>query len=747
MRLIIVFFLCMASHVLIAQAIKGVVRDGDTSEPIEGAQVYWEGTGTGVTTSHDGSFTLIRPAEAGILVVAYIGYVPSRLDGDHMPDNIEIELKAISGPSVIIESEIRSQEMNLLNAQKFQTLTEKELCKAACCSLSESFETNASVDASFTDAITGTRQIKMLGLDGRYTQIMFDNIPSVRGLSSIFGLGYLPGPWVREISITKGAGSVAAGYESITGQINVAHKADEMKEGFFINGYAGTQGRFELNAIRRIDVSTRWNSVIMAHGSMSRQRFDMNRDGFLDNPLFYNGIIRNEWKYTGLRGMRGEYAVVYSRHLNTSGQVEYDPKSDLRQTLWGVDTQTDRVDLTAKTGYVFQGEGERSVGSQVNVTWHNQQGNYGLRNYAGRQSSARVNLMYSSEPIASLKTLSGITYQFDQYAESLDSSNFDRREVVPGVYTEVTWNHRDRLSLIGGLRGDWHNVYGFLFTPRFHGRWSLTEKFSIKVSAGKGYRSPNLIMDNVGMLASNRVIRIIPGGAEWPFGLKMEEAWTTGVVVARKFKLWYRDASVSVDLYRTSFVNQIVTDWEVPGEMRFYNLKGESWSNSFQAELQCSPVKRMDARIAWRLLDARTTYSDQLLPRPLVARHRFFLNVAYETRKSERGGKWVFDATAKWLGRQRLPSTFANSHEFMMHSWAPAYWIFNAQIARHFGKQMECYIGCENLGNFMIMNPVISAENPSDPRFDASLVWGPVFGRMGYVGFRMRLVGKEPQNK
>jgi len=737
---VIVLLLCTGGLASYAQELRGKIMDSGTGDILVGAVLMWEGSSVGTTTDQGGNFQLERVKDTRVLICRFVGYLEKRVAVSDQESYLEIGMEPDSmGPEVIVEAELKAQELNLLDAQKFQTLSEKELCKAACCSLSESFETNASVDASFTDAVTGTRQIKMLGLDGKYSQVLFDNIPSVRGLASIYGLSYLPGPWVREIAIVKGAGSVIAGYESITGQINVSHKSSEMKERVFVNSYAGSQGRYEFNLVARNDMTPKWGTVFLAHTSMAQSRFDMNRDGFLDNPLFYNTILRNEWKYTGSRGLRGEYAVVYSNHQNTSGQYDFDPRDEIRSRLWGVNTTTNRAEFSAKTGFVFPEKQWKSFGSQISLTWHNHGGQYGRRLYDGEQRSARVNLLYASEITEELRFTSGVSYTHDEYYEQLNNAVFDRSEIVGGAFTELTWNKGDRLSAVGGLRADYHNVYGQLFTPRLHVRWSITDLTSLKLAAGKGYRSPNLIMDHVGVLGTNRNILIAGSNTEWPFGLDMEESWTLGAVLAKKFKIFYRDAAFTVDFYRSSFVRQIVADWETPTELRFYNLTGQSWSNSTQAELQWSPIKRMEWRIAYRWLDARTTYGDRLLQRPLVAGHRFFTNIAYETRKSEKGSKWVFDATARWLGRQRLPSTFQNPEPFRLHAWGNAYWIFNAQVAHHFSERFEVYVGGENLGNFFIMDPIVSPGNPDSPLFDASMVWGPVFGRMGYVGLRWRI--------
>ncbi|MCC6601166.1 MAG: TonB-dependent receptor [Crocinitomicaceae bacterium] len=739
MKAVLLALVIGVSGWLHGQTVSGKVTDAATNEPLQGALIFCPGTSAGVYSSGDGSYDLRVPEGADKIVFAYVGY-----KGDTIPYTGQLSLDIALYPTdnistVVIEGENKSTEINLLDAQKFQVLSEKELCKAACCNLSESFETNASIDASFTDAITGTRQIKMLGLEGRYTQILFDNIPSVRGLASIYGLSYVPGSWVKEISISKGAGSVISGYESITGQINVAHKSREMKERIFINAYLGSQGRAETNVVLRKPVGKLWSSSLMLHGAMSQKRFDMNDDGFLDNPLFRNVIVRNDWSLIDPGGLRGDYTVSYHHIENVSGQFNYSPSDRMTSQLWGVNTETDRAELVAKTGYVFEKSEGSSLGSQVSVNLHNQSGKYGLRSYQGKQLNARVKLLFASQLGRMVKYTAGLSYVYDDYDEQLDSLVFDRIEKVPGAFAEFSINHRDRLMIITGGRMDHHNSYGWLFTPRLHVRYSIDDRTSIKISGGRGYRSPNLLMDNVGLFASNRKLQIERPDVRLPYGLNMEDAWNYGIVFARKFKLNHRDGSISADIYRTDFVNMIVTDWETAGEISFYNLRGKSYSNNIQLEAQVSPVKRLELRFAYRWLDTKTDYSSQRLMRPLVAANRFFFNAAFSTRESDKGSKWMFDVTAKWLGRQRLPFTGSNPESYRLPGWSNSYWLFNAQVSRHFNSRVEVYVGGENLSGFIQRNPIISPNDPSGQYFDASMIWGPVFGQMGYVGLRWRI--------
>jgi outer membrane receptor for ferrienterochelin and colicins len=756
----------MLSGIIANAQLRGVVVDKSSQEVLPSAVVIWEGTRLGTTTNEQGEFSISIPPEAKSIIIAMIGYVSDTLlyKGENF---VRVELLAINtstaGANVIGDK--AATRMTMRNPQNFQVIDKKELCKAACCNLSESFETNASIDATFADAITGTKQIKMLGLDGKYTQIMFDNIPAVRGLASTYGLTYVPGPWINSIYIAKGIGSVTSGFESMTGQINVAHKSPDTAERLHINLYGGNAGRMELNVVWRPSMrqnnpdgaqgskrrSIHFQPVFLVHGAYSSLRFDHNKDGFLDNPLFSNLLLRNEWHLESEKGLGGQYTISYMHLTNTAGKRDYDPKDEIRSKLWGVDMTTDRYEFSGKTGFVFSEKEWKSFGSQVNVSWQDQNGKYGFREYSGQQLSARVNLLFASRIINdNHKITSGASYQFDDYREriyfksippvSLSSQNLNRREMVPGVFGEYTLNWKEKCAVIAGIRADYHNIYKLFFTPRLHVRYSFNELSTIKLVAGKGYRTANILMDNVGMLASNRDIILQGNDPKGIYGMKMESAWNFGLIYSKKFKLNHRDGTLSIDAYRTQFVNQVVMDMEQPEEVRFYNLNGKSYSNSAQAEFHWSPARRLEWRLAYRWLEVKTDYTSGLLDKPLLNKHRAFTNLAFSTKEKSRGSLWRFDGTLQWVSSKRIPHTEHQDHDAGDGStYSQDYFQLNAQVTYVIRKDFEIYIGGENLTNFMVHNPIISAENPDSQSFDGSLIWGPVFGRMGYVGLRWSL--------
>ncbi|MFM7731643.1 MAG: TonB-dependent receptor domain-containing protein [Flavobacteriales bacterium] len=741
------------------QGVSGVVY-GDlqgVQERLPGAILVWENTRSGTATNLGGEFHIGRPPGASRLIASYLGFKNDTITCSLNDSVIIFHLKADADlDPLILREEITSTRMAMRDPQYFQVLGEKELCKAACCNLSESFETNASVDATYTDAVTGVKQIRMLGLEGIYSQLLFDNLPAARGLAAISGLSYIPGPWVKSIYIGKGAGSVTNGWESMTGQINVALKNPENAEHLQLNAYSGSGGRNELNIVwnplkededHHEHGEKEWHlrPILLAHGAYSNLRTDMNDDRFMDNPTFQNLSIRNEWLLESHSGISATANAQYTSQQNISGQLNYKLPIFTLYPLWGITVNTQRIDANAKLGYVFKDKPWKSIGSQWTWYKHHADGNYGFRNYTGQENYARANMLFASR-IANdkHKFVLGVSAVINRIGETVTPTNpilqhafiIDRTEKTYGASAEYTWEPSPATMLIAGMRADENNIYGLLLSPRIHIRHAWNDFITTKLSAGKGYRSPVIFMDHVGVLASNREI-IIQGDAQGGIqGLRMEESWNYGINTIFRGKLNHRDATLSVDAFRTQFVQQVVTDLETAGVVSFYNLNGSSISNSFQVEGQWSPWRRFDVRLAYRWLDVRSQYTSGMLFKPLLNKHRAFTNLAYETKSNSKGRNFRFDMTAQWISRKRIPLTAAHHEGASVRTASDAYWQIMAQATWVVKKNFEIYLGGENLTNFMVHDAILFADATYDSNFDASLIWGPVFGRMGYVGLR-----------
>ena len=621
-------------------------------------------------------------------------------------------------------------------------ITSKELLKAACCNLAESFETNPSIDVNFSDALTGTKQIKMLGLTSPYLMITEENVPSVRGASQAYGLSFTPGTWVESIQITKGAGSVVNGYESISGQINTELIKPINDIPFFLNAYGSTDSRFELNTHFNTKLSDKWSSSLFLHGNARASKMDKNNDGFLDNPLGKQINVLNRYQYYNEE--KGLVSFINFRYMNDkkqTGQLNFDPNRDKGTTnYWGSEINTERFDVSTKVGYVFKDMPYQSVGFQNAFNVHDQNSYFGLNRYNMKQSSYYSNLIFNSIISNTMnKFATGLNFTYDKYQEFVNINDYSRIDNSVGAFFEYTYDNADDFSLVLGGRIDNHNRLGTFVTPRLHVRYNPWEKGVLRFSAGRGKRSANIFAENQPLFASSRTFDILDSNGKI-YGLNPEIAWNYGFSFAQKFLLFGKSADVSFDFYRTDFQNQAVVDlMQSPQQVLFYNLKGKSIANTMQFEFNYELAQHFNLRSAYKFYDVTTDYLSGKYQNPLQAKHRFFGNLEYETHIGEKGKQWKFDYTFNWIGQQQLPNAMSNPVSDRLPEFSKSYSLMNAQITRTFSSTFEMYIGGENIGNYRQEKAILGSENPFGPTFDASIVYAPVFGQMYYAGLRFKI--------
>lgn len=626
-------------------------------------------------------------------------------------------------------------------------VTNKELLKAACCNLAESFETNPSIDVNFSDALTGTKQIKMLGLTSPYLMIAEENIPSVRGASQAYGLSFTPGTWIESIQITKGAGSVVNGYESISGQINTELIKPINNIPFFLNTYGSTDSRFELNTHFNAKISDKWSSSVFVHGNARTSKNDMNEDGFLDNPIAKQFNILNRYQYYNAE--KSWVSFVNFRYMNDkkqTGETEFNPNRDKGTTnFWGSEINTERIDIASKVGYVFKDMPYQSIGFQNAFDSHNQKSYFGLNVYNIKQSSFYSNLIFNSIINNTMhKFATGLNFTYDKYQEFLNVNNYSRIDNSIGAFFEYTFDNTSDFSLIAGGRVDNHNRLGLFITPRLHIRYNPWTKGVMRASVGRGKRSANIFAENQPLFASSRALEILDTNGKI-YGLDPEIAWNYGLSFNQKFMIFGKKADAGFDFYKTDFENQVVIDLytsaAISGTQKalFYNLNGKSYANSLQIDLNFEIKKHFDLRTAYKYYDIQTNYISGQSERPLQAKHRFFGNLSYETHIKKGGEQWKFDFTYNWMGKQKLPDTASNPEKDRFSGYSPSYSLINAQITRTFSSTFEIYVGGENIGNYTQEKAILGSENPFGSTFDASIIYAPIFGQMYYAGLRFKI--------
>ena len=741
---IIIIFLVLPLFLFSQETLTGMIMDKNNPKDnlgVFGANVYWLNTSIGATTNEKGWFTIPYKKSYKKLVVSYVGYKTdtlniSDLEPIHHFITLENELEEVT-----LKSKKKATQRSFIQTKNVFTVNSAELLKAACCNLAESFETNPSIDVNFSDALTGTRQIQMLGLKSPYLLITQENIPSIRGAGQVFGLTFTPGTWVESIQITKGAGSVINGYESISGQINAELVKPLTDNRIFLNAYGSLGGRYELNSHLNHKISDKWQTGVYIHGNYRNKKFDRNKDGFLDNPLISQVNVMNRWQY--LDAEKGWVSFINVRFMDDSkqtGQNNFDPLIDKgRSEVWGGEIDTKRFDSSLKLGYVFPQLPFQSFGFQFSYSNHDQDSYFGLKTYDINHQSVYSNLLFNSIiGDTRSKFTTGLNFTYDIYDEFVNSINFSRKENSFGGFFEYAYDNSDNFSFTSGVRVDTHNLLGTYITPRLHIRYVPWEKGVLRASVGQGRKSANVFAENQQLFASTRQIDIQSSGGKI-YGLDPEVAWNYGLSYLQGFNLFNRKGDITFDYYRTHFQNQVVVDWENPQRISFYNLDGESYANSFQTEVNYYVDDFTSLRLAYKFYDIETDYFSGKLSKPLTPNHRLFANISYETKKINDIKQWKFDLTYNFIGEQRLPDTSTNPVEYQLGEYSNSYSLLNTQITKVFTEKFEMYFGVENLTDLKQKNPILASDDPFGDSFDSTIIYAPIFGRMLYSGLRFKI--------
>lgn len=754
---------------LSAQDLRGVVRDAD-NQPLVGASVYWEGTTIGASTDAEGAFLLHRVKGYDNLVASYLGFVNDTLHVANGAERIEFALRAdgVELKDVVVEGNLSGNFVKRDGIVKNEMISFAGLCKMACCNLAESFENSASVTVGYSDAISGARQIKMLGLAGTYTQILDENRPIMRGLSAPYGLSYTPGMWLNSIQVSKGVASVTAGHEAITGQINLEHRKPTDDERLFVNLYLDDELRPEANVSTAFPVSKnkKLSSVILLHGSMDTdvRKMDHNDDGFRDLPLADQLNIANKWLYAADNGTQIRWGWKFVQENRLGGMLDYKnsmrdqmrEKWDQPGTLYGSKIRNRGANGYFKIGTpvgpsVYDPDEKDEMRSNLafvaDFDHFNENAYFGLNDYKGNENALAMNLMYNHYFTYRSSLIVGAQAQLQYYRESLANNtpwieaaksrfyDFDRSEQEVGAYAEYTYAVKDKFSIVAGVRGDYNAFYDkFFVTPRGHIRWNITPSTTLRGSAGLGYRSTNVITDNIGILATGREI-VIP---DFDGFNRLEKALTVGGSLTQTFGLVSADdATLSFDYFRTQFYNSVIADQEYNADqILLYNSDKRSYTDTYQIDFSWTPVERLDIFATFRYTNSEMTIdrpdgTTARVERPLVSKYKTLLNIQYATKFR----RWVFDATAQLNGPARIPTQIGDLAD---DKYSPRYPMFFAQVSRKIGK-FDIYVGCENIADYRQHDPILNADNPFSTGFNSMNVWGPLMGRKFYAGLRFNL--------
>ena len=752
-RLILLFFIFYSTS-FFSQSVAGKVLEivNDKEVPLVGANVFLLDKSKGDISDLTGDFLIENIGNAKEYIVSYVGYMNDTLKINNEYSKIILN-KNSNLDEINISFKEKTSSVSLLSSTNLLKISSEELLKAACCNLAESFETTPSIDVNFSDAISGRKQINMLGLASPNILISIENIPSIRGALNAYGLTFIPGTWIESIQIAKGSGSVVNGYESISGQINAELRKPLTDNKFFINSYYNSMERFELNTHYSTKLTEKIDYGLYLHADKKDNRNDHNNDNFGDSPTGQQINILNRFQYTNaIKGLIGFFDINYVGDERVYGEIDYfDPAIMPGPSVndsWGGSADSNIIRSTLKFGYVNPEITYRSLGLQLSYSNVDQGADFGNNFHDTRHTSFYSNLIYNSiigDTRSKIKT--GISFTHDIYDESVNNLNtsfldLDRSEKSIGAYFEYNYDDLDKLNLSAGIRYDDHNIIGNFISPRLHVRFQALPKTTIKISAGKAHRIANLFSENQKLFFSSRLINFtsVNSSSEFSsydyFDMNPEVAWNYGVSLIQSFKLFDRDSQFVIDYYITDFENRVIIDWESPSNILFYNLSGRSYAKSFQAQFSYPLSNSFDLLFAYKNTDAITDYISGRLENPLTPSNRFFVNFSYDGPLNDKLRKWKFDLTYNHLGKQRIPSTIQNPEIFRLDPFSSKLDLINSQITRVFSNSFEVYLGVENLTNYKQMDGIISNSDPFSQYFDATMIYGPVSGRMSYLGLR-----------
>ncbi|MCG9910703.1 MAG: TonB-dependent receptor [Flavobacteriales bacterium] len=723
-----------------AQQISGKVTDSK-KEPLIGASVYWLGNNVGVSTGNNGEFEIsTKGISTDKLIASYIGFTSDTIE---ISNQTFIEFR-LTNSKTLSEVVVRGQQDGVLisdiNPIKTEQITQTELAKAACCDLAGCFETQTTVQPQTTNVITNSRELRILGLSGVYNQVLIDGFPMIQGLSYTYGISSVPGTLVDNIYVSKGANSVLQGFESISGQINVETKEPDKTDQLLVNAYMNHFLEKHFNANYAIKQG-KWSNLTAFHTVQPANKIDRDKDNFLDLPLLTRYMISNKWKYGNENewGFNSRIGLRFFNEQRIGGQTFFNAESDKgSSSVYGQSVKINQPEIWTKTGYRINDK--HNIVLFASAFHHQQNSYFGTVKYNALQTNFYGNIQYELK-YAKHELKTGLSYRYLNLKENIAftdtipartyAGTYKRLESIPGLFAENTMRFfNNKLTWIAGARVDYHNQFGFQFTPRTLLKYDITPKTIVRANVGTGWRTVNLFSENIGLLVSSRDILF----AEQ---LQPEKALNFGINLTQKFETKNNNLSgyVSADYYRTDFQNQIFPDYDTDATKAIIqNFTGTSVSNGFQAELYLKIYKRFELKAGYNFLDVYRVIGQTRQLLPFNPMHKILTTFSYKPLSN----KFHFDVNIHWYGKQRLPDTQTNPVEFRRPDFSKPYTIVNAQFTYNF-RRFEVYAGCENIFDFRQRQPIISWQNPFSPYFDTSSVWGPTRGREIYLGVRFRL--------
>ena len=432
--------------------------------------------------------------------------------------------------------------------------------------------------------------------------------------------------------------------------------------------------------------------------------------------------LSNRWKlvtdhyimHAGLSLLKEKREGGQTTHSHNTFVATLSPQTSQSPHLYTISTEADRFEAYMKHAFILNPERQENIALMANGSLHLQDAQYGHQLYDNNEKTINAQLMYETS-LGNIHQLSlGTSISHYHSHQHLGTTSLKEDETTGGAYAQYTLT-LDKVTLMAGLRADHSSLYHWFLTPRLHFKYSPNDLVNIRLSAGKGYRTPHFYAENHYLMASSRPINLlsIP---------KQEKAWNYGFNTAWNIPLADKMLKLNAEYYFTDFESQLVVDYH-NNAIDVYNTD-KGYSHTFQIDANYPLLQGLTATAAWRWNDVKSRYHGQLMQRPLTSRYKALFSLSYAPGL----GLWHFDTTLQLCGGGRI----VDDEQF--HSYEQ----LQAQVTRDFPR-FSVYVGGENLTNRRQHDPIRGYDDPWGKAFDATLVWGPVHGPIVYAGIRMNI--------
>ncbi|MCC6688880.1 MAG: TonB-dependent receptor [Saprospiraceae bacterium] len=729
-----------------SQTLKGTLQSY-SGDKIDHAEIKWLGDVIGTYTEEDGTYELERSKVSDKLLISAIGFYSDTVEVEAGLTQFDIKMTPIRQlTEVTVSSKRQDSYVSTLQTKNVETLTAHELKNAPCCSLSESFETNATVDVVQTDAVTGTKEIQMLGLKGIYTQVLLENKPDFGGIGSAYAMDFVPGTWIDAIQISKGASTVVNGYQSITGQINVELIKPNKGKPLYINAYGNHEGRYEANVVLNKKYKSPWSQGLLMHASGQQNRSDHDHDSFIENVLrsTYSGVYR--LFYTGdIWDVQLNFTGAYDDRK--SGQYAHKHILDDSEGLYHINQTNKRFEVFGKAAFLGMKGEKESFGFQWHAIHHDLNNFIGYRSLLANETDLLANLLYKNRIGNNNNTIEfGLNGQIDNIKQNYENMPLNYNDRTAGLHAEYAYSNKDAHStasafmknfgIVAGIRLDNHSQQGWFVVPRVNVKYNFTDETILRFSAGRGLRRALPFTDYINRMANNRTWVV-------QANLPLEDAWNIGGNFTQSFTLKERNGQIALDAYQVLFNQQVIIDMDESAKnVYIYALDGKSQSTTIQVSGQYEIFAGMNLKAAYKYSGVKLDYLEGYRDAVFVPKDRWLFTAAYKTPNQ----KWMFNLLANYTGKMRLPDTdgIPESVLGLNKEESNPFWRFDFQTT-YFAKNFEIYSGIENFMDYRQKSPILDHHNPFGEYFDAGRVYAPLNGRMFSLGVRYWL--DSPQTK